>query len=115
MRDLFMIHKKTLGIILLIVIFGFVLRIPYFLHVMQDADEGEYAAVAAVLMNGGLPYADAVLNKPPAISYIYLAAFFLFGKYNMTAVHLVGFLCTLCTAAVLSSEPYGRYLCGETA
>ena len=97
-----MIHKKTFGIIILITIFGFVLRIPCFLHVMQDADEGEYAAVAASLMNGGLPYADAALIKPPAISYIYLATFSLFGKYNMTAVHMVGFLCTLCTAVVLS-------------
>jgi 4-amino-4-deoxy-L-arabinose transferase-like glycosyltransferase len=96
-----MIHKKTLGIIILIIVFGFGLRIPFFLHVMQDADEGEYAAVAAVLMNGGLPYADAVLNKPPAIAYIYLAAFSLFGKYNMTSVHMAGFLCTLCTAVVL--------------
>jgi 4-amino-4-deoxy-L-arabinose transferase-like glycosyltransferase len=97
-----MSYKRTLGIIVLIVLFGFVLRIPYFLHVMQDADEGQYAAVAAVLMDGGLPYANAVENKPPAIFYIYLATFILFGKYNMTAVHMAGFLFTLCTAAVLS-------------
>jgi len=69
---------------------------------MQDADEGEHAAVAAVLMDGGLPYADAVANKPPAIFYIYLVTFIFFGKYNIIAVHMVCFLCTLCTAAVLS-------------
>jgi 4-amino-4-deoxy-L-arabinose transferase-like glycosyltransferase len=97
-----MIHKKTLGIIVLIVLFGFALRIPYFFHVMQDVDEGCYAGIAAVLMDGGLPYVNAVENKPPAIFYIYQLTFFLFGKYNMTAVHMITFVCTLCTAVVLS-------------
>jgi 4-amino-4-deoxy-L-arabinose transferase-like glycosyltransferase len=95
-------HKKALVLIVLIILFGFILRIPYFLHVMQDIDEGCYAGIAAVLMDGGLPYLNAVENKPPAIFYIYKFTFSLFGKYNMLAVHMVTFVCTLCTAIVLS-------------
>jgi 4-amino-4-deoxy-L-arabinose transferase-like glycosyltransferase len=95
-------QKKTLGTIGLILLFGFLLRIPYFLHTMQDIDEGCYAGIAAILMDGGLPYRDAVENKPPGIFYIYLLTFLLFGKYNMQAVHMVTFAWTLCTAVVLS-------------
>ena len=94
-------RKKLLGLIALIVFFGFLLRIPYFFHVIQDFDEGCYAGIATVLMDGGLPYLNAVENKPPVIFYIYQLTFTLFGKYNMTAIHMVTFFCTLCTAIVL--------------
>ena len=89
---------RTLGLILL---FAVVLRVPYLLHTLQDMDEGCYAGAAAVLMDGGLPYRDAVENKPPGIFYVYRAAFELFGKYNMRAVHGVTLAWTLLTAAVL--------------
>jgi 4-amino-4-deoxy-L-arabinose transferase-like glycosyltransferase len=95
------IPRKTFGFIALIFLFGFILRIPYFFHVMQDIDEGCHAAIAAVLMEGGLPYADAVDNKPPGILFIYLITFLIFGKYNMIAVHGVTFLWTIVTACIL--------------
>jgi 4-amino-4-deoxy-L-arabinose transferase-like glycosyltransferase len=97
-----MTQRKTIGIIVLTLLFGFLLRIPYFFHTMQDIDEGCHAAAAVTLMDGGLPYLNAVDNKPPGIFYIYLATFFLFGKYNMTAIHMVTFLWTLATAITLS-------------
>ncbi|MBN1569533.1 MAG: hypothetical protein JXA73_16940 [Acidobacteria bacterium] len=96
-----MVKKRTAGIIALILLFGFFLRIPYFFHTMQDIDEGSHAAIATALLNGGLPYIDAVDNKPPGIFYVYLVTFFLFGKYNMAAVHMVTFLWTIATAAIL--------------
>lgn len=95
--------KKKTGIIALILLFGFFLRIPYFLHTMQDIDEGSHAAVASALLNGGLPYVDGVNNKPPGIFYVYLVIFFLFGEYNMIAVHMVTFLWTIATAVILST------------
>ncbi len=94
--------RKTIGLVALIILFGLILRIPYLFHAMQDIDEGSHAAVATVLMDGGLPYLNAVNNKPPGIFYIYLATFYLFGKYNMIAIHGVTFLWTLATAIVLS-------------
>lgn len=97
-----MTNGKTAGIIALILVFGFALRIPYFFHTMQDIDEGCHAAAAAVLMDGGLPYLNVVDSKPPGIYYIYLMTFILFGKYNMTAIHWVTFFWTLATAIILS-------------
>ncbi len=94
--------RRTLGIAALIILFGLLLRTPYLLHRMQDIDEGSHAAVAAILMDGGLPYRDAVNNKPPGVWYVYLATFLLFGKYNMFAVHAVAFFWTLGTALVLA-------------
>ncbi len=107
-----MAQKKTIGLISLILLFGFALRIPYFFHTMQDIDEGSHAAVAAILMDGGLPYLNAVNNKPPGIFYIYLSTFYLFGKYNLFAVHMVAFLWTLATGVVLSI--LARKLGGKT-
>jgi 4-amino-4-deoxy-L-arabinose transferase-like glycosyltransferase len=96
-----MTRRKTIGFIAVILLFGFALRVPYFFHTMQDIDEGEHAAVASILMDGGLPYLNAVENKPPGIFYIYLATFYLFGKYNMTAVHMLTFFWTLATGVLL--------------
>jgi 4-amino-4-deoxy-L-arabinose transferase-like glycosyltransferase len=99
-------RKKQIGIIALIILFGFLLRTPYFFHTMQELDEGSHAANAVILMNGGLPYIDAVNNKPPGIFYIYFLIFLLFGKYNIFAVHLVTFFWMLATALVLAVLAY---------
>jgi 4-amino-4-deoxy-L-arabinose transferase-like glycosyltransferase len=98
-----MTRRKIIGIVVLIILFSFLLRFAYFVHTLQDIDEGSHAAVAATLMNGGLPYLNAVNNKPPGIFYIYKITFLLFGRYNMTAVHMVTFFWTLATATVLSA------------
>ena len=108
-----MTRRMTIEFVALILVFGFALRVPYFFHVMQDIDEGSHAAVAAILMDGGLPYANAVNNKPPGIFYIYLATFYLFGKYNMTAVHMLAFFWTVATGIVLGM--LAKNLWGKTA
>lgn len=108
-----MIIKKIIGFIALIVLFGCVLRLPYFFHTIQDIDEGEHAAVAAILMDRGLPYLNAVENKPPGIFYVYLATYSLFGKYNMTAVHMVTFFWTLATGVLLGF--FAKKLGGKSA
>lgn len=93
---------KTIRILGLVLLLGALLRVPYLFHTLQDMDEGCYAGAAAVLMDGGLPYRDAVENKPPGIFYLYRAVFELFGRYNMGAVHALTFAWTLLTAAVLA-------------
>lgn len=108
-----MTDKKTIGIIALILLFSLFLRIPYLFHTLQDIDEGSHAAIATTLLDGGLPYLHAVDNKPPGIFYIYAATFFLFGDYNMTAIHSVTYLWTLATAIILSI--FARKQGGKTA
>lgn len=90
------------GVWLAILVWSLFLRTPYLLHRMQDVDEGCHAAVATVLLDGGLPYRDAVDNKFPGVYYLYAAVFWVFGNYNMLAVHAVATLWTLATALLLA-------------
>lgn len=96
-----MLSKRYILFFALILAFGFLLRAPYFLHRMQDIDEGSYAAIASAMLDGGLPYRDGVENKFPGIFYLYAAVFAAAGKYNMLAVHLFTFLWTVLTAALI--------------
>ena len=99
--------KRTFIIIALIIIGGFLLRIPYyFLYPAHVDDESSHAANAVVLMNGGLPYLDCADNKPPGIFYIYYATFLFFGKYNIFAARMAAFLWTLATALILGLCAY---------
>jgi hypothetical protein len=76
------------------------LRAPSLVRPIMDIDEGSYAAIACRLLGGGLPYRDGVENKAPGIYYIYEWVFALFGRYNMTALHLSVALTALLTALV---------------
>jgi len=98
---------RTIRIIALVILGGFLLRIPYyFLYPTHVDDESSHAANAVVLMNGGMPYVDFADNKPPGIFYIYYAIFLLFGKYNILAARMAAFFCTLATALVLGLCAY---------
>lgn len=95
-------QKKRIGLFVLIVVFGFLLRIPYYFFYPAHVDEASHAANTVTLMNGGLPYADAAANnKPPALFGIYYASFLIFGKYSILGVRMMAFFWTLATALVL--------------
>src|SRR5215472_19319624 len=70
-----------------------VVHIPEFVHRLLDGDEAVYGSIA-VLMNlgAGLYGAGGVDNKPPGVFWIYAVTFRMFGAYQMTAIHAVGFL-----------------------
>lgn len=85
-----------------IVLFALLLRTPYLVHTMHDVDEGCHAAIATTLLDGGLPYRDAADNKFPGIYYLYAAVFWVFGNYNLGAVHALTFVASLLTAIVLA-------------
>lgn len=50
-----------------------------FLHEPFDRDEGWYATIAQIILDGGIPYRDAIEQKPPGVFYIYAVAIALFG------------------------------------
>ncbi|MCB4792765.1 MAG: glycosyltransferase family 39 protein [Elusimicrobia bacterium] len=94
-------NSKTFGILLifLAVFFNFYFRYP-FLNIPLERDEGEYAYIADVIEDGGLPYRDAFDQKPPGIFYLYYLVFLIFGKkvialrlfaafYNLISVYFV--------------------------
>lgn len=68
-------------------------------------DEGLYAAVAQIILHGGIPYEDAFDNKPPMIYLWYTASFLLFGE-NVWAPRLL-------VALLLSGSTLLMYLEGR--
>src|SRR5229473_8586539 len=77
-------------------------HVPSFFHRLLDGDEAIYASIAALMNGGARLYAEGgVDNKPPGIFWTYAAIFDVFGRYQMTAVHAIGFLAVAATCVVL--------------
>jgi hypothetical protein len=80
----------------------FAVHLPSFFHQLMDGDEAVYGSIAALMDGGARLYADGgVDNKPPGIFWTYAAIYDLFGRYQMTAVHAVGFMVVAATCIVL--------------
>jgi Dolichyl-phosphate-mannose-protein mannosyltransferase len=77
-------------------------HVPAFLHRLLDGDEAIYGTIAA-LMNLGQPLygTGGVDNKPPGVFWIYSLTFRVFGAYQMTAVHAMGFIAMAATCMLL--------------
>lgn len=72
------ISKKQLLLLLLTVIAAISVRM-IFLHEPFERDEGLYAHIGQEILRGGLPYRDAMDQKPPGIHYIYATLITIFG------------------------------------
>jgi len=86
----------------LAVLVVFVAHLPSFMHRLMDGDEAIYGSIAS-LMNLGEPLygAGGVDNKPPGIFWVYATTFRVFGTYQMTAVHAVGFAAMAATCGLI--------------
>lgn len=65
-------------------------RLPAMAHSQPIDDEGVFAVVANTIVDGGVPYRDAIERKPPLLFYSYAAVFSVFGRSNWLALHLTG-------------------------
>lgn len=74
---------------LLLIALVLVTRLPALLHPGPIDDEAVYSVVGRVLLDGGLPYLDAIERKPPLLFEVYWTSFRLFGPDNWLALHLV--------------------------
>src|SRR5579859_5373168 len=80
----------------------FVVHLPSFVHQLMDGDEAVYASIATLMDGGARLYAEGgVDNKPPGIFWVYAAVFDIFGRYQMTAIHVIGLLVVAATCVVL--------------
>ena len=75
-------------------------------------DEGFYAAVAQLMLDGGIPYRDAFDNKPPMIFVWYALSFVMFGETVWAPRLLVSLLLSGTTLLVYLQ---GRLLFGRQA
>ena len=86
----------------LILVAVFVAHLPSFMHRLMDGDEAIYGSIAALMNMGGPLYgAGGVDNKPPGVFWVYAITFRVFGTYQMTAVHAVGFVAVAATCALI--------------
>jgi 4-amino-4-deoxy-L-arabinose transferase-like glycosyltransferase len=80
----------------------FAVHVPSFVHRLLDGDEAIYGSIAVVMNMGGDLYGSGgVDNKPPGVFWIYALTFRVFGAYDMTAVHAVGFLAMAATCGLI--------------
>jgi 4-amino-4-deoxy-L-arabinose transferase-like glycosyltransferase len=128
-----MTRRRELIILAGILILAFILRMA-FVHEPLERDEGLYAYIGQVILDGGLPYRDAIDHKPPGVHYLYalmimaggatpLAIRLLTGFYSLATVFIVyrtarllagvaGGLAAACCFAVAASGPL---LCGSSS
>ena len=78
-----------------------VLRAPTLLPSMYTTDEGYYGTIANDILDGGAVYDTAVDTKPPGMYYIYAGVFWVAGRNNLFAVHVVAIFVVAATALVL--------------
>jgi len=100
--------KLLLWIVLLAVLA--VAALPTLLYPLTR-DQGAYAYIADLMMQGGVPYRDAWDLKPPAVYFVYWLAFSLFGRSEF-AVRLFDVLYTLLSAAsvyILAQEVFADH------
>jgi hypothetical protein len=63
-------------------------RLPAAKEPFWNVDEAISACVGNKIVEGGVPYRDSVDHRGPVTYYAYAAIFLMFGKNNMSAVHI---------------------------
>lgn len=97
--------------ILIIIVIAVVLRAPYAWVPFFNVDEALIAVMADTFLDGGVLYRDVWEHQAPLSYFIYSLVFILFGKNNMTAIHLFGIGWIICTALMifkLADKFYGN-------
>jgi hypothetical protein len=79
---------------------AFVLRSASFLFDILNLDEALFGLVGRNILDGGLPYVDAIDIKPP-LTYLAYTAGGLFGGISLLPVHLLGVAWLVATCLVL--------------
>ncbi len=106
-----MIDRKTALAGLIVLALIFLLRLPAFWTPIVNVDESQFAGFADWLLHGGLPYVSSLDTKPLGIYWFFAAIFYLFGRNNMIAVHVVTALWVAATALfcyLIAKETYSR-------
>src|SRR5438067_10376411 len=78
-----------------------ILRSPTLLPSMYLIDEAYYGTIANDILDGGVVYHTAVDTKPPGMYYIYAGVFWIAGRNNLFAVHLLAMFVLVATALVV--------------
>jgi hypothetical protein len=91
-----LLPRSLLGLIAAV----FALRSASFLFDIQNLDEVHFGLVGRSILDGGLPYVDAIDIKPP-LTYLAYTASGIFGGMSLWPVHLLGVAWLVATCLVL--------------
>jgi len=95
-----MSRKKIAGLLLLIIVFGFIIRLNIF-GIPFERDEGAYAYNAWLITSGkGTPYVDTFEQKLPGVLFMYALLISIFGE-GPGAVHIGTYFYSIITVAGL--------------
>ena len=86
---------------LALVVLTVVTRLPLLQLNQPIDDEVVYGVAAQTILDGGVPYINAVERKPPLLFYVYAAVLTAFGSDNWRALHAVEVVWILATMAAL--------------
>lgn len=67
----------------------FLLRIPALYQHIIDIDETAFSEFASIILSGGIPYVDAVDNKPPLTYYFFYIVYAITGLKSLIPVHII--------------------------
>ncbi len=93
-----------------------VLRLPSCFTPIWNMDEAVSACVANAIVDGGVPYKDAIDHRGPVTYYAYALVFWLGGKNAMIAVHVMlcfvvlGVMLLIFACGALSATPRAGWL-----
>ncbi|NYJ73366.1 hypothetical protein [Allobranchiibius huperziae] len=85
-------------------VFALLVHVPGYFHQLYDPDEATIADQAITLQHGGRLYIDAIDRKPPLPTYLYHAAFAIFGNVDLRPVHLVAALLLAVAACAVAAD-----------
>lgn len=93
MKTLFdSISKNPTRVFLSFLLIALVLRLPSLFIPYMDIDEILCGLFANSVVDGNTPYMAVLGEKPPLLYFYYTVLFFLFGKHNYFASHVVGMI-----------------------
>jgi 4-amino-4-deoxy-L-arabinose transferase-like glycosyltransferase len=105
-------HRRPPAVVVAgLVLFTIITRLPTLIVPQPIDDESAYVLVGNEIVQGGLPYLDAVDRKPPLLFYVYAAIVRTAGEYNWAALHALAIVWLLATMAGL--YVVGRRIFGD--
>ena len=82
------LYRHGWFVVLVAVAVALLMRLPGLGIPLWNVDEAYISAIAAVTIEGGIPYQDWVDHRAPLTSLVYTIVFLLAGSYNMIAIHV---------------------------
>ena len=101
-------RKAFIFVLIVITLFGWLLSLRLnTINLPFERDEGEYAYSAYIFRNGGVPYKEAFMQKPPMIIYTYMLAQLI--SHEVWAPRILAFISIFLTGLILMAILHKEY------